>query len=177
MGNRSRQLSHRGYAISVRKLHLCLLKSPFGNRLGVAEIALLTTRVGTHVLRRHQPRIMAKQSQLAAEMMRADTGLHADQAGWHVGKTRFHLATRPLLPQRNCPAPIQPDDVERVLADIDADHGDHAVKLLSHGVLLSVGVPASLLADRAQEHSQTMPLADIGQGLTPSPIGPHWLTD
>jgi hypothetical protein len=66
--------------------------------------------------------------------MRARTGLHADQAGRHVGKPNFYLATRPLLPQHDCATPIEADDVERVLADIDTDHGGHTVKLLSHGV-------------------------------------------
>ena len=54
-------------------------------------------------------------------MMRADAGLHADQARRHVGKACFHLATRPLLTQHNCTALIEADDMERVLADIDAD--------------------------------------------------------
>jgi hypothetical protein len=36
----------------------------------------------------------------------------------------FHLAARPLLPQHNCTALIETNDVERVLADIDADKGD-----------------------------------------------------
>ena len=60
---------------------------------------------------------MAELLQLTAEMMRADAGFHADQARWHVGKARFHLATRPLLPQHNCTAPIEANDVECVLAN------------------------------------------------------------
>src|SRR6202008_4523976 len=51
----------------------------------------------------------------AAEMMRTDTALHADQAGGHVGKPCFHLATRPLLPQHNGATLIEADGVERVL--------------------------------------------------------------
>jgi hypothetical protein len=88
----------------------------------------------THGLRRHQPGILAQQLEPAGEAMGTDTGLHADQAGRHVGKPSFYLATRPLLPQHDCATPIEADDVERVLADIDTDHGGHTVKLLSHGV-------------------------------------------
>src|SRR6185295_7646087 len=77
-------------------------------------------------------------------MMRTDAGLQADQARWHVGKPRFHLATRPLLPQHDGATLIEADDVERVLADIDADHGDHTVKFLSHGVLLSFDASCQL---------------------------------
>ncbi len=41
-----------------------------GNRLGVAEVVLLSFRVRTHILRRHQPGIVTKRPQLATEMMR-----------------------------------------------------------------------------------------------------------
>src|SRR5271155_1279265 len=74
--------------------------------------------------------------ELAAEMMRADTGFHADQARWHVGKAGLDLATRPLLPQHDGTTLVVAYNVERVLADIDADHGDYALELLGHGVLL-----------------------------------------
>jgi hypothetical protein len=56
-------------------------------------------------------------------MMRPNASLHPDQARRHVGKARFHLATRPLLTQRDCTAFIKTNDMERVLADIDADYG------------------------------------------------------
>jgi hypothetical protein len=36
--------------------------------------------------------------QACDEMMRADAGLHSDQARWQVGAPCFHLAARPLLP-------------------------------------------------------------------------------
>jgi hypothetical protein len=38
---------------------------------------------------------------------------------------------------------ILPDDVERVLADIDADHDDCAVGFLRHAVLLGFAARAS----------------------------------
>ena len=93
---------------------------------------------------------MAKRLQLATEMMRADAGLHADQARRQVGKPRFHLAARPLLPQHDCAALILANEVERVLADIDTDHGDCAIEFLGHGVLLVFGAPLpAWLAGRA----------------------------
>jgi hypothetical protein len=90
-------------------------------------------------------------------MMRTDAGLHADQARGHVGQACFDLATRPLLPQRNCAWLIQADNVERVLADIDADHGDRGVELLRHGVLLVFGAPCQLTSLAGQEHGRTIP--------------------
>src|SRR5580700_5915178 len=107
------------------------------------EVVLLSLRVRPHVLRRHQPGIVTKRLKLAAEMMRANAGLHTDQARRHVGQTGLHLATRPLLTQRNCTALIETYDVERVLADIDADDGNRAVETLRHGVPLSSAPLAS----------------------------------
>jgi hypothetical protein len=54
-------------------------------------------------------------------MMRADACFHADHARLHVGKPRFDLAARPLLPQHDRTALILANEVKRVLADIDAD--------------------------------------------------------
>src|SRR5260221_3256106 len=59
---------------------------------GIAEVVLLPLRIGTNVLRRHQPRIVTKRLEPAAEVMSAAAGLHADQARRHVGERRFHLA-------------------------------------------------------------------------------------
>jgi hypothetical protein len=52
-------------------------------------------------------------------------------------------------------------DVERVLADIDADHGDRCVEFLRHGVLLVLSAPCQLLVLAGQEHGRTIPLADM----------------
>jgi hypothetical protein len=75
-------------------------------------------------------------------MMCADAGLHADQARRQVGKSGLHLAARPLLAQHNGTTLIVAYDVERVLADIDANHGDCSVECLGHGVLLVLGAPS-----------------------------------
>src|SRR6059036_1326964 len=53
-------------------------------------------------------------------------------------------------------------DVERVLADIDADHGDRCVEFLRHGVLLVLSAPCQLLILAGPEHGRTIPLPDIG---------------
>src|SRR4051812_11616601 len=51
-------------------------------------------------------------------------------------------------------------DVERVLADIDADHGDRRIGYLRHGLLLVFGAPCQLRWLAGQEHGRTIPLAD-----------------
>ena len=60
-----------------------------------------------------------------------------------------------------CTTPILPYNVKRVLANIDADHGDFAARFLRHGVLLSVP-QASLLSSLARrEYGRTIPLTDL----------------
>src|SRR5262249_48937567 len=113
----------------------------FSNRLGVAIVVLFTLAIRAYVFRRHQSGIVAKRLKLATEMMRSSARLHADEARWQVGKPRFHLAARPFLPQHDPAAPILANEVERVLADIDADHGDFAIEFLRHGVLLCLRCP------------------------------------
>jgi hypothetical protein len=101
--------------------------------------------------------------------MRADAGFHAEQAWRHVGKACFYLATRPLLPQHDGTAPIQTYDVERVLADVDADGGDRIPESFCHGVLLAFGAPHKhrLLVER--EHGRSIPLTDIDIGPSLAP--------
>jgi hypothetical protein len=47
-----------------------------------------------------------------------------DQARRQVGKPCLDLAAGPFLPQHDRAAPIEADNVERVLADVDAHRGD-----------------------------------------------------
>jgi hypothetical protein len=79
-------------------------------------------------------------------------------ACWQIA---LHLATRPLLPQHDRAALIKANNVERVLADIDADYGDRGVEYLRHGVLLVFGAPCQLRSLAGQEHGRTIPLADL----------------
>src|ERR1700730_16001104 len=94
-------------------------------------------------------------------MMRTDAGLHADQARRQVSKAYFNLTTRPLLPKHDRTARIVADNMERVLADIDADYGDRGIGCLRHGVLLVFGAPCQLRLLAGQEHGRTIPLPEV----------------
>ena len=76
-------------------------------------------RKGDHVLRRDELHIVAKGQQRAAEMMGANTSLHADQAGWHVGETLLDLSAGELLAQDDGATGIQANQVEAVFGDVD----------------------------------------------------------
>jgi hypothetical protein len=69
-----------------------------GHGFSVAEVVLLALEEGLHELPRHQLNVVAEGEQLTAQMMGADTGLHADQARRHVSETNHHLAAGQPLP-------------------------------------------------------------------------------
>jgi len=70
-----------------------------------------------------------------------------------------------VLSQHDGTALIEANNVERVLADIDADYGDCGVEFLRHGVLLVFGAPCQHRLLAGQEHGRTIPLADLGSGI------------
>jgi hypothetical protein len=98
-----------------------------GDRFGVAEVVLLPFRIGPHVFRRHQTGIVTLRVQSAAQVMRANAGLHSDQTRRHVHEPCFDLAARPPLPQHDRATPVEADDMERVLADVDAHRGNQQI--------------------------------------------------
>ena len=106
-----------------------------------------------------QPSVVAKRLKSTTEMMRPDTGLHADQTEWHIGKPGLNLAARPLLPQNNLSAAVLTNNVERVLTESMPTTAIGGV-LLRHGVLLVFGAPCQLQSLAGQEHGRTIPLAD-----------------
>jgi hypothetical protein len=51
-------------------------------------------------------------------------GFHADQAARNVGEPALKLSARALHLQNDRPALIEPDKMETILADVDADRTD-----------------------------------------------------
>jgi hypothetical protein len=91
-----------------------------GDRFRAAEVILLTFRIRPDIPGRHQSCIVAECLELPGQVMRPDARLHADEAGRHVGKPSVNLAARQLLAQHDCALLVEADEVERVLADVDA---------------------------------------------------------
>src|SRR5580693_8991157 len=108
---------------------------------------------------------MTNRPELATKVMRTDAGLHADQTRRHIGEPCFNLATRPLLTQHDCTAAIEADAVERVLPDIDTDHGNRSLCCRWHGVLLVFGAPCQLRSLTGQEHGRTIPLTEVASPI------------
>jgi hypothetical protein len=63
--------------------------------------------------------------------------------------------------QHDCATTIEPNDVERVLTDINADYGNRTLCRRSRGVLLGLA-PLASLSLAGQEHGRTIPLPGIG---------------
>jgi hypothetical protein len=92
-----------------------------------------------------------------------DISAHACRSG----KAVYWRAVLPLghaTPQRDGAARIVAHDVERVLADIDADHSDRGIGCLRHSVLLVFGAPCQLRLLAGQERGQTIPLLEVASG-------------
>src|SRR4051812_45492268 len=96
-----------------------------------------------------------------------DSCAHDGNASHRNPDSPFDLTTRPLLPQHDCATTIEPNDVERVLTDINADYGNRTLCCRSHGVLL-VLAPLASLSLVGQEHGRTIPLADVKPGRNPA---------
>jgi hypothetical protein len=77
-----------------------------------------------HVLGRDQAYVMTQGLKLAADMVSPGTGFHADQARREVGQPLRELRAGDLDPQHDGAALILTDQVEAVLAQIDAQRGN-----------------------------------------------------
>jgi hypothetical protein len=107
-----------GYKAHGRALHR------LGYRFRIPEVVLMALDERLHELRRDKLRVMAQRQELPAEMMGSDASLHPDQAWRHVRQPDLYLAARVFLSQNDLAAPIHADQVERVLANVDANRGD-----------------------------------------------------
>jgi hypothetical protein len=94
------------------------------HRLGIAVIVLVGLDERLDVLRREQGDVMPKWPNLARDMMRARAGLQADEAGWQIDKPAHKLLTRYLVAHRDGAGLVETDQVERILADLEADGSD-----------------------------------------------------
>ena len=68
--------------------------------------------------------MVAEWLDLASDMMRARAGLEADKAGRQIDKPVHKLAARYLDAHGDGAASVEADEVEGVLANVEADGGD-----------------------------------------------------
>src|SRR5882672_9251458 len=84
------------------ELHRRALRG-IGNRFGIIEVVLLSLAIGADIFGRHQPGIVTKRCEFAAQVMCADAGFHADPARRYIGEPRFHFCRSTMAPRASWP--------------------------------------------------------------------------
>ena len=91
------------------------------DRLGVSGIVLVALDVGLHILRRHQPHLVAELRQLPRPIMSRCAGFHANQARRQCLEELQHLAAPQLLANDDLLGHVDPVNLEHVLGDIQTN--------------------------------------------------------
>ena len=84
----------------------------------------MTLEKGLDVLRGDQANVVPEWLNLARDVMRARAGLQADKAGRQIDKPAHKLVARYLDAHGDGAALVEADEVEGILADVEADRRD-----------------------------------------------------
>ena len=95
-----------------------------GDGLGIAVVVLVSFEEWFDILGRQKADVMAESGELSPDVMGAGASLHADQADRHIGQAGLQLPARDLPAQHDLAAGIHANQVEGILAQVDADRGD-----------------------------------------------------
>src|SRR5215468_3241823 len=90
-------------------------------------------------------------------------------AGREVGEPGFKLAAGELLAQNDGAALVEADEVECVLADVDAEDGDGVFRVARHGPGSLLGSAPRSTLGYCGEHRRSIPLADGARTNLPWP--------
>src|SRR5271166_2232198 len=94
------------------------------DRLRVGRIVLVALDISLHILRRHQPNLVAELRQLPCPVVRGGTGLHANEARRQSFEELHHLTAAKLFPDDDLLGRIDAVDLKHVLGDIQTDCGN-----------------------------------------------------
>jgi hypothetical protein len=101
--------SHKSHARAANRL---------ADRRGICRVVLVAPDISLHVLRRHQTDRVTELRQLTRPVVRAGTGLHADQAWRQCLEELQHLTAAKLLPDDDLLSRVDAVDLEHVLGEI-----------------------------------------------------------
>ena len=73
----------------------------------------------------------------------------------------LHCAARPSLDAQSWRAGRGGIELERVLGDLEADHGERGTECMGHCVQLGFGRPSQNSMPVGQEHGRAIPLTDL----------------
>jgi len=88
------------------------------NGLGIRSVVLVPLDVSLHILRRHQPYLMAQRAQLPRPVVRRRTCLHPHQTARQSTEERQNLRPPKLLAQNRPSCCIDPVYLENMLRQI-----------------------------------------------------------
>src|SRR5262245_59722718 len=111
------------------KSHRRALNRP-ADRFRISGIVLVALDVRLHVLRRHQPHLMAKRAQLPPPVVRCRARLQANQTWRQSTEERQNLRTPKLLAQNRRSLCIDPVHLKNMLLQVQSDRSN-----LAHGWL------------------------------------------
>jgi hypothetical protein len=95
----------------------------FGNSLSIDRVVLLRLDVRLDELRCDNAHLMAHGGELACQPLRARTGFHADDRAVGTLKEAEQRIASELNALDDGPRAVETDDVEDVLAEVDAING------------------------------------------------------
>src|SRR5215469_8304784 len=90
-------------------------RNRLANRFGIRGVILVALDVRLHILRRHQPHLIAKRTQLPRPVVRRRTCFQANHAWWQFAEECQHLPTPQLFAQNSCPLRINPMHLKNML--------------------------------------------------------------
>src|SRR5262249_49828939 len=123
---------HGSLLVSRLDWHKAHRRAPnrLANRFRIGSIVLVALDVRLHVLRRHQPHLVAKRAQLPPPVVRRRARLQANQTGRQSIEERQNLRTPKLLPQNRRSLCIDPVHLKNMLRQVQSDRSN-----LAHGWL------------------------------------------
>ncbi len=117
----------------------------FRDRVRIPEVILVTLTERFGISRWHLLYVMTECNQLTTHIMRRHAGLDTNQALRHIRKPLCNPTARDLFAQNNRSFVIQANQMQRVLACINANcAGDYSIRLPAGDVLLVLLSPARL---------------------------------
>jgi hypothetical protein len=102
----------------------CRTRRGFCNRFRIAIIVLLRLDMGTHILRRHQPHVVALLLELPSQVMGTATRLHCDDTNGQFAHKADHAISTYATPEHYVPGCVKSDQTAAILAKVNADNPD-----------------------------------------------------
>src|SRR6516165_3252863 len=123
---------HGSLLVSRLDRHKAHRRAPnrLADRFRIGGIVLIALDVRLHVLRRHQPHLVAKRAQLPPPVVRRRARLQANQTGRQSTEERQNLRTPKLLAQNRRSLCIDPVHLKNMLRQVQSDRSN-----LAHGWL------------------------------------------